>query len=123
MHTESEEDIHMTIARLLDARGVLFFHPPNASKSAPHYRAKLHKLGVRKGVPDLIILDAPPRKPFYHGAALELKKRGGRATPEQKRWIDDLAGRGWATAITRGYEETVAQLREWGYLPEKEAKR
>lgn len=116
-HTESEEDIHMTIVKLLHSRGVLFFHTPNGSMARPHYRAKLAKLGVKKGVPDLIIVDPPPNKSdAYHGAALELKRRGGRARPEQKRWLDDLAGRGWATAVTRGFEETVEKLKEWGYL-------
>lgn len=110
----TEEEIHMRVAGQLRLHDVAFFHPPNGSKAAPQYRAKLKRLGVSKGVPDLVIVTPPSTG--HVGAVLELKKRGGRLSPDQRAWLDVFEACGWATATAYGYDQAIAQLRAWGYV-------
>ena len=71
--------------------------------------------GVRRGVPDLLIFDAPPSA-TYVGAAVELKRiKGGRVTAPQKRWLESLAARGWLALVAKGSHDALEQLREAGY--------
>lgn len=120
---QPEEAIQIAVVAHLRKHGVRFFHVPNGSKASAGYRAKLWSLGLEAGVPDIMIVDPPPSWPLtltghgYRAAALELKADKGRPSDEQKQWLSDLAVRGWATAITYGLDEALAQLRAWGYLP------
>lgn len=111
-----EEAIHVRVVAELRKAGIHeFWHTPNESRSTAGYRAKLHRLGLSKGVPDLVI-PLPPPCGGYIAAALELKSDKGRITTEQKQWLETLAGLGWATACTRGLAESLGQLRAWGYI-------
>ena len=121
---QPEEAIQIAVVAHLRKHGVRFFHVPNGSKASAGYRAKLWSLGLEAGVPDIVIVDKPygSRESLseptpWAGAALELKADKGRPSDEQKQWLSDLAVRGWATAITYGLDEALAQLRAWGYLP------
>lgn len=116
---QPEEAIQIQVVAHLRKHGVRFFHVPNGSKATARYRAKLWSLGLEAGVPDIVIVD-PPRARGYEcarAAALELKADKGRVSDEQKQWLADLAARGWATAVTYGLDQALAQLRAWGYLP------
>lgn len=110
-----EERIHVKIVAELRRAGVHFWHTPNESKATAAYRAKLKALGLSSGVPDLIIVTPPPCGGFV-GAALELKAEKGRLSDTQKEWLQTLSGYGWATACTKGYQESIDILIEWGYL-------
>lgn len=110
-----EEAIHIAVATALKRSGVRFFHPPNEGRAHVTHRVKLRKMGLSKGVPDLIIVDPPPVGGFV-GAALEIKSKTGSPTPEQRAWILDLERNGWAAAIAKGREACFNQLRAWGYL-------
>lgn len=110
-----EERIHVKIVAELRRAGVHFWHTPNESKATAAYRAKLKALGLSSGVPDLIIVTPPPCGGFI-GAALELKAEKGRLSDTQKEWLQILGGYGWAAACTRGYEDSINKLIEWGYL-------
>jgi hypothetical protein len=112
----TEETIQRHVVAALRTAGVLFFHVPNASKSTPQYRAKLAALGLSAGVPDLIILDPPPKLLHKHGAALELKTEKGRASTEQAAWLLALRERGWDAQFAYGLDEAIGWLREWGYV-------
>lgn len=58
--------------------------------------------GVRPGVPDLVL--PFPVFPF-HGAYLEMKRRGGALTPLQAEWGDYLKEQGYAYRVAHGFEE------------------
>lgn len=109
----SEYEIHVQIVAELRAAGRLFFHVPNEIKVAPQYRAKLKRLGVSAGVPDLIIV-TPNR--CGRPSALELKSERGGLKAHQREWLERLGACGWSAACTHGLEEARAQLRAWGYL-------
>jgi len=103
------------LAQWLDLRKVLWFHVPNGSISKPQYRAKLTRMGLKKGVPDVIILDVPPGKPWV-GVAVEMKRqKGGKVSPEQDAWLRAMLKRGWCAIVARGAGEAIRELEGMGY--------
>jgi len=72
---------------------------------------KMKRTGYVKGFPDLFIYE--PRNE-YNGLAIEMKKeKGGVASPEQKRWQEQLRNRGYASYISKGSEEAIKQIDEY----------
>ena len=72
---------------------------------------KMKRTGYVKGFPDLFIYE--PRGGFF-GLAIEMKKeKGGVASPEQKRWQDQLRNRGYASYICKGSEEAIKIIDEY----------
>ena len=72
---------------------------------------KMKRTGYVKGFPDLFIYE--PRNE-YNGLAIEMKKeKGGVASPEQKRWQDQLRNRGYASYICKGSEEAMKIIDEY----------
>lgn len=113
---ETETLLQIYVVAQLRLHGVEVHHSPNEGQHRPQYRAKQYRMGVSSGFPDLIIATATEACP--HGAALELKRKGGaRPSKEQLAWLNRLTALGLRTAWTRGLEPTLLQLRVWGYLP------
>ena len=77
-----------------------FFHVPNeeASKTQRFIKAKA---GVKAGVPDNICIE--PRGK-YKGLVIEMKKRGGRLSKSQKKWLTYFAKRGWAVFVCKSFD-------------------
>jgi len=74
-------------------------------------RIKMARTGYVKGFPDLFIYE--PRGAFF-GLAIEMKKeKGGTASPEQKRWQEQLRNRGYASYICKGNEEAIKVIDEY----------
>jgi len=72
---------------------------------------KMKRTGYVKGFPDLFIYE--PRGEF-HGLAIEMKKeKGGTASPEQKRWQEQLRNREYCSYICKGSEEAIKQIDEY----------
>tara|TARA_Y100000004_G_C8925506_1_gene417454 strand:+ start:266 stop:610 length:345 start_codon:yes stop_codon:yes gene_type:complete len=76
---------------------------------------KMVRTGYVKGFPDLFIYEA---KNGFHGLAIEIKTIKGRATKEQKEWIDDLNDRGYKAKICKGLPEILDVIDK--YLNEKD---
>ena len=76
----------------------------------------LRTLGVKPGVPDILIFVPPPEG--FVGVALELKRSDGRpsdlSTP-QKAWLRMLKEAGWWTGWAKGAEDALQKLRGLGY--------
>jgi hypothetical protein len=72
---------------------------------------KMKRTGYVKGFPDLFIYE--PRNE-YNGLAIEMKKeKGGVASPEQKRWQEQLRNRGYSSYICKGSEEAIKVIDEY----------
>ena len=72
---------------------------------------KMKRTGYVKGFPDLFIYE--PRGSF-NGLAIEMKKeKGGVASPEQKRWQEQLRNRGYSSYICKGSEEAIKVIDEY----------
>jgi hypothetical protein len=62
-------------------------------------------------VPD-IVLHLPGGQTCF----LELKAPGGRLSPEQKRFMEQVTAIGCLTPVAFGVDEAVAALRVWGAI-------
>lgn len=94
----------------------LFYHIPNEGKRSPAAAMRLKQEGMKRGVPDNCL---PVARGKYHGLYIELKRiRDGRATSDQKQWIEDLNNQGYLAMICKGWEEAAKVIER--YLREEE---
>ena len=78
----------------------LLFHIPNGGKRGKREAARFKDMGVKAGVPDLFL---PVPRGKYAGLFVEMKRtKGGTVSPEQKKWIADLRGMGYAAEVAKG---------------------
>lgn len=89
----------------------LFYHIPNEGKRTPAAARRLKQEGMKRGVPDNCL---PVAKGGYHGLYIELKRvSGGRPTPEQLQWIEDLNAQGYLAVICKGWEEAARVIERY----------
>ena len=94
------------------APGVWFSHLPAANTDDPRRPACCKRLGLRRGLPDLMFLDP-------NGVAfLELKRRGAKPTPEQADFLDRCRKAGVRCAVADSFDQ-ASVLREWGVLSDR----
>lgn len=79
-------------------------HIPNEGARNPSFGAKLKKLGMKRGVPDLFI--AVPSNGF-HGAWIEVKQPKGKLTKEQEIFLDRANKNGYFTAVVYSVDEGI----------------
>ena len=81
----------------------MIYHIPNEGKRKNG--AKLKRIGLRKGVPDLCM---PVPRMGFHGLYIELKKDSTKkASKEQKEWLFKLEQQGYAVSICFGANEAI----------------
>ena len=79
------------------------FAIPNGGQRHAAIGLKMKLEGVRPGVPDLFL---PVPTDQYHGLFIEMKrKKGGRASPEQKAWLEYLNNAGYKAVVCKGFLE------------------
>ena len=91
----------------------LAFHPANGGYRNPREAARLKGMGVRPGVPDVMIPypawheypERPADATQYYGIAIELKSATGRVTGEQEIWMQRLKEAGWFVRVCRSFDE------------------
>lgn len=90
--------------------GVFAFHCPNGGKRSKIEASIFKGLGVRSGVPDVLI--------FYRAQifGLELKATKGRLTPVQRQTLNEMEMAGARTAIAHSLDEALVTLECWGVL-------
>lgn len=93
-------------------RGRLLFHIPNGrGRFNIRQAARLKRLGVLSGVPDLYI---PEPVNGFHGLFVELKAGRNKPTEAQGAMIEALRGRGYAVEVCYALSEFVEAVN--GYL-------
>ncbi|MDT8347873.1 MAG: VRR-NUC domain-containing protein [Flavobacteriaceae bacterium] len=105
-----EDALQMAVANLLDHYGLLWFHCPNERRTSPQAGARLKKKGVKKGVPDVLILE---RKGEYIGLAIELKIKPNKPTKEQLFWLEQLSNRGWMCDVCYDIDEVQKTINKY----------
>jgi hypothetical protein len=104
---------------MLDDLGLDWFHPPNGGGRWRGEGGKLKAQGVKKGVPDIVILNAPTAEGYRHhvGVVIELKRvSGGVVSGEQKKWLAIFRRQGFYSTVCRGQKEVEAILAQLGFL-------
>ena len=118
-----EDAIQLTVAGVLDAAGIAWFHPPLGGYRTTAEGAILKSLGAKAGIPDIIIFDPPPCSPICPtcgrpeapGAFDEIKAGKNQTEPEQDAWHRVLWDRDWLGGVSRGIDDTLDKLRGLGY--------
>ncbi len=112
----AELRLHVAVVALLHKRaapGWQFWHTPNGELRSARAAAKLKAMGVKPGVPDLVLISPDGR---FH--ALELKRRGGTLTDAQQDFQRWAAARGLPHSVAESFDDALAILRHWGALLE-----
>jgi hypothetical protein len=115
-----EDDLQKAVAQLLDLHRWLWNHCPNGGRRFRKEAARFAGMGVKPGVPDVMIYEK-----WVHGdqsgfgVAIELKALTNKDGPTnfQKAWLADLKSRGWLTAVCRSLhevEQVIAAVRGAG---------
>lgn len=107
-----EDKLQSSIIKYLDYKhkDIIYTHPSNEGKRTAYERFKLKILGVKAGVPDLLIFN--PNK-NYNGLAIELKIKYNKATPSQIKWLQDLELCGWFCTIGRDFDSVVELINKY----------
>lgn len=118
-----EAQIQRTVAEALDRAGVVWFHPPNENKllstadNPGHLMGMMKREGLKPGVPDCLILTAPPKaEDHFCGVALEIKAGSNTPTDHQEEWLDKLSAEGWLVEWQQGLDPCLDFLRDCGYI-------
>ena len=100
-----------TLLRLNAAPDVIWFHPPNGEARSARTGGKLKAMGVKPGVPDLVIVCPGGRVRF-----LELKSPKGSLSMHQRafRTFCEFNGAPYEVATTP--DEVMSILQSWGAL-------
>lgn len=89
----------------------LLHHVPNGGKRGKTEAARLKRMGVKPGVPDLCL---PVARGGYHGLYVEMKRRdGGRVSSEQRAWLAALHAGGYCALVAEGHEQAIAAIRDY----------
>lgn len=117
-----EDALQKSVARLLDSTGLDWFHPANGEVRNAITGAKLKVMGVKAGVPDIMIFNGHAGYEdditcWICGLAIELKAidaKGKRPKPRpnQLAWHERLRGCGWRVEVCYTIDEVLAVLRE-----------
>ena len=110
-----EDNLQKSVALYLDSLGLIWFHPPNEIKAKPQYYKKRKALGVKSGVPDIMVLN---HSKYYTGLAIELKVGKNKPTDNQLKWLEDLKSIGYYTLVSYSLEEVIDIID--GYIKDEE---
>ena len=80
------------------------FHTPNGGHRHLGVAMKLKRMGVRRGVPDVLI---PVSNGVFTGLAIELKHKRNRQTAEQTSWLAHLRSQNWQVEVCYGWERAA----------------
>lgn len=103
----SEDAEQRTTVEYCEAMGIPVFHIPNEGKRSKAYAARMKRVGLRSGVPDLMV---PVARGDYHGLFIEMKRRNftpSKLTDSQREWIYTLKANGYAAFVCAGADKAI----------------
>lgn len=94
-----------------DLKHIIAVHIPNESKRSLAYGAKMKRMGLRKGFPDLLF---PTPRNGFHGLVIELKRdKNSKPTKEQLDWIKYLNEQGYRATVCYGAGEAIREIEKY----------
>ena len=90
------------------------YHVANEGKRTARYGAELKRMGLKNGVPDIVL---PAPRGDYHGLYIEMKVGQNRPTAAQKEFLEFLKSQNYATSVCYGAEEAINIIKT--YLKER----
>lgn len=86
----------------------LLYHVPNGGRRSASEAGRFKAEGVRAGVPDICL---PVARYPWHGLYIELKRRkGGRLSDEQTKWLARLEEQGYRAVRCDGWEAAAIEI-------------
>lgn len=79
----------------------------NGMHSSAYTANSAKKVGMKNGYPDIFL---PVAKGNVHGLFIELKKKGGVLTPEQRWWNAQLMAGGYLCFTLVGHEQAIEMI-------------
>jgi hypothetical protein len=85
---------------------VLFTHIANERRTSPMHGAKLKRMGVRAGMPDILVFHQVwlTKQLMQCGLAIELKIKPNKPTDLQKECLTGLFKNGWSTHVIYDFQ-------------------
>jgi|HubBroStandDraft_4_1064222.scaffolds.fasta_scaffold01218_17 hypothetical protein len=107
-----KEDYEQIVSAVwLEKNNILFFHVPNGGSRNPIEGAKFKRMGVKAGIPDVVI---PIARKGYHGLYIELKRVSGGVLSEYQRWwLDELKRQGYDTYVAKGAQDLINYVKNY----------
>ena len=116
-YNSSEEAEQIAVIEYCDLLGIPITHTANEGKRSVAYGARLKRMGLRPGFPDLLITRA---RGGYHGFAIEMKYGKNKPTPDQIEWLRRLSSEGYATAVCYTATDAINLIEKYNKLGEKQ---
>jgi hypothetical protein len=110
---QPETQLQRQVMAHVDARsapGTLVWHTPNGGWRSRIEAAIMKALGVRPGIPDLLVLKAGRL------CAIELKAPGGKLSKAQQATIAALKSAGARVEVASNLDDALEYLERWGIL-------
>lgn len=106
-----EEHLQVAVADYLRLQypKILFAHIANERQTTPQRGAKLKRMGVKAGMPDLLIFEQTSEftcqaLTINSGLAIELKIKPNKPSKEQIEVLEAFDNRGWTTEVCYSFE-------------------
>jgi hypothetical protein len=103
-------EFHLTcdVTTILTRANLFFWHTENERKCTPREGVQRVRMGVRAGVPDLIIATPSPECPQACAVAVELKMPGKKLSRAQKQVREKLLECGWVYFEIRSVDQMLS---------------
>lgn len=109
--TITEDGEQAAVIDYCELNHIVVVHIPNEGKRSQAYGARMQRLGMKKGFPDLFF---PTPGGGYHGLFIEMKRdKTARVTAEQKGWLSYLSLQGYRAVVCYGASEAIVEINEY----------
>ncbi len=107
----TEDGEQEAVVQYCELRRIPVCHIPNEGKRSVSYAAKMRRMGLAKGFPDLFI---PVAVSGFHGLFIELKRDcRSKPTETQKTWIEYLNKAGYRASVCYGANEAMREIENY----------
>ena len=112
VYASSEDAEQEAVVEYCDLLHIPIVHIPNEGKRSLSYAARMKRMGLRSGFPDLLV---PLARGGYHGLFIEMKYGKNKTTKEQKEWLERLSAEGYACAVCYNAAEAIKTIESYNW--------
>lgn len=110
VYASSEDAEQEAVVEYCDLLHIPIVHIPNEGKRSLSYAARMKRMGLRSGFPDLLV---PLARGGYHGLFIEMKYGKNKTTKEQKEWLERLSAEGYVCAVCYNAAEAIKTIESY----------
>ena len=110
VYASSEDAEQEAVVEYCDLLHIPIVHIPNEGNRSLSYAARMKRMGLRSGFPDLLV---PLARGGYHGLFIEMKYGKNKTTKEQKEWLERLSAEGYACAVCYNAAEAIKTIESY----------